>query len=712
MRRLASLVALTLVVHGCVSGGRKAEPSTGAAFVAPEHYAYSIAALGFPGAQRAFQVGPGSVVSTGECALEWRLPDEPGPIQTSPVWFERDGVPVAHWWMVSERESLAFEAAAVPEGLLGDSSLVLSVRVTATARLSEPVEMALEARLRGRPEGPGFVPWDADDDDGFDEAWDGTLAIRNDRVVAGIDAGADRGDVPPSVLHPAHTVGFGPGALAARCRARLLPGAHSSWTFWMPAYPLPSGPAQKLERSLRHDRVAAAARTGWRDWLGRAARLETPDARVNAAWRAALVTLIQCQERRGSEWAPIGSPLQYRDVWIRDGARAVRALAVAGLTNLAREDAWTLRHFQLENGALISQRGQLDGTGAALWAFEQAASLPPSAEWSKRYLPAAERGFRWIERQRLATRLLKLPWRGLLPYANPRDNELTRAQLVGNDAWALAGCRATAALARRAERAQLARTADSTFQEYRATIRTALHRAPGPDLPAAWQGGGRDWGNLALGYPTGVLPAEDPRLARLATRMRSAGAPGLVAYGSPDSIHTYLGMDLAQTSLLAGRPAEARAALATLLAHSSSTFGQAELFDLTSGGFADNLPPHATAAAGLVDLVRNMIVSDTRDTLELALGGSLPWWGGTRFERAPTRFGVLDLAFDHPAPNRLEASWTEVHALTRVRIPDGVRAVEALSAGARIVRGIWVECAPGITRLSVRVIPGPGRVRR
>lgn len=693
-------------------GRRSADPSTGRPLIAPEHYDYSIAALGFPGAQRAFQIGPGSVVSTGECALEWRLPEEHGPIQASPVWFERDGVPIAHWWMVSERESLAFEAAAITEAILGDSSLILSVRVVATARVAEPVEMALECRVRARPEGPGFVPWDADDDDGFDEAWDGTLAIRNDRVVAGVDAGADRGDVPPSVLHPAHTAGFGPGALVARCRARLVPGSHPSWTFWMPAYPLPSGTAQKLERSLRHDRIAAAARARWRDWLGKSAHLETPDARVNVAWRAALVTLIQCQERRGSAWVPVGNPFQDRDVAIRDGARTVRALAVAGLTNLAREDAWTLRSFQLDNGALISQRGQLDGTGQALWALEQAASLPPSAEWSKRVLPVAEGGLRWIEHQRLETRRLKLPWRGLLPYAAVPDHDLARAQLVGNDAWALAGCRATAALARRAGREGLARSADSTLQEYRATIRAALRRAPGPDLPASWQGGARDGGNLSLGYPTQVLPPEDPRLARLAARVRSAGAPGLVASGGADSmVHADLGMDLAQTSLMAGRPAEARTALATFLAHSSSTFGQATRFDL-GGDFADNLPPHAATAAAVVDLVRNMIVSDTRDTLELALGGSLPWWGGTRFEGAPTRFGVLDLAFDHPAPNRLEARWTAVRVMARARIPDGVRAVEALSPGARIVRGVWVECAPGVTNLSVRVVPVTGRARR
>ena len=107
-----------------------------------------------------------------------------------------------------------------------------------------------------------------------------------------------------------------------------------------------------------------------------------------------------------------------------------------------------------------------------------------------------------------------------------------------------------------------------------------------------------------------------------------------------------------------------------------------------------------------------MLVSDTRDTLELGLGGMLAWWGGTRFEGAPTRFGVLDLALDRPAPDRLEARWTAVRVMTRARIPDGVRAVEALSPGTRIVRGVWAECAPGATSLRVRVVPVVGRARR
>src|SRR5437016_3406768 len=81
-------------------------------------------------------------------------------------------------------ESLAFEAAAIPEPALGATGLVLSVRVTAAARLPEPVEVDFKARVRGRPSGPGFVAWDADDDDSFDESWDERVALRNGRAIA------------------------------------------------------------------------------------------------------------------------------------------------------------------------------------------------------------------------------------------------------------------------------------------------------------------------------------------------------------------------------------------------------------------------------------------------------------------------------------------------------------------------------------------------
>jgi hypothetical protein len=200
-----------------------------------------------------------------------------------------------------------------------------------------------------------------------------------------------------------------------------------------------------------------------------------------------------------------------------------------------------------------------------------------------------------------------------------------------------------------------------------------------------------------------LLQAGDPRLAALARRLRARAVPtGLVCYGPGDSLHTYLGADLAQSSLLAGRPAEARAYLAGLLEHSSSTLGQAEIVH-RAGGFGLNLPPHGTAAATIVDLLRNMLVSDVGDTLELALGAPIEWWQGTRLERAPTRFGALGLRLDQPAADRLRVRLDPSPAFIRIRVPDGVRAVAALSPGARVAGDAWVEAPAGTREIEFRI---------
>lgn len=668
----------------------------------PERYAHSIAAVGFPGARRAFQIGSGSVVGGGETALEMNVvsttSDE---ARSTPIYFERDGVPVAHWWSIAATDSTHFEAAAIPHPDLGDSNLVLAVRATGRKGGNQS---ALEVRVRGVADGPHYLPWDFPEDREYLEAWDGRMALRNGRVVAWLGSDREAADGAPAVDRPARTAGRGPGALSARPKPH---GASNRlvWEVFLPAYPLEPAVARKLAGRIDFDHVASEARTRWRAELARAAPLATPDSLVNTAYRAALVTLLLGHERSGEDWIPIGNPFQYRDVWLRDGAQVIRALSVAGLTERARADAWAMRRFQFPHGVFISQFGQMDGTGQALWAMHEAASRPPSKEWAQRYLPAASAGVGWIERQRSQLRKIHLPSSGLLPYADPRDNELVRAQLVGNDAWSIAGERAAASLAALAGDDSLARAATLVADDYRAAFVAALARGGFADVPPSWQGPGRDWGNLATAWPARVLAADDPRLASLARRVLGDGR--LAGYGA-DSLHTYLGADLAEWSLIAGSPRLARAWLADLLAHSSSTLGQAEIFSRRDGGFGKNLPPHGTAAARIVQLVRDMIVNDTRDTLEIAAGGDAAWWNGTRFDHAPTRFGVVGLTLERPDSTTLLARWDAVSVPARVRVPDGLVAVAPLPSGATLA-GSWLEFPPRATEARVRVAAAPAR---
>ncbi|MEO5616437.1 MAG: hypothetical protein ABIS67_01590, partial [Candidatus Eisenbacteria bacterium] len=214
----------------------------------------------------------------------------------------------------------------------------------------------------------------------------------------------------------------------------------------LPAYPTRERELHRFAARTHHA-CAARVRRAWRRELKRGATFALNDAEVEYALRAATVVLLSLRERRGERWVPIGGPFQYRDVWLRDGARAIAALAVAGHTRVARELADGFLLLQWPNGAFLSQRGQLDGSGQALWAFEQAWLRPPDAGRElARFAGAASAAARWYMLQRELGLRLEGNFPRMLPFAEPRDGELTRAQLAGNDAWGIAGLRSTARL--------------------------------------------------------------------------------------------------------------------------------------------------------------------------------------------------------------------------------------------------------------------------
>src|SRR5262249_3179560 len=154
----------------------------------------------------------------------------------------------------------------------GDTSLMLSVRATATWLARTPGECALEVRLRTRAGDPAAIPWDVEDTDTFVEQWRDRFAIRNGRLVAGVDL-----SLAPWPRGEQTTRGAGPGALIATGRARLARGERHEWHYWMPAYPS-TARGGTLERLAAHDAVVAEARRFWRGRLAQGAALATPDS--------------------------------------------------------------------------------------------------------------------------------------------------------------------------------------------------------------------------------------------------------------------------------------------------------------------------------------------------------------------------------------------------------------------------------------------------
>ncbi len=679
-----ALVLLTLALTGCV--GRRDQPS-GPAFdpdSIPDAYRGSTAALMWPGATRAFQIRPDGDLYNGEWAVRFDLHGD-GARAAPPrvIAYEERWRPVAHWRRWSGRARWDFEALALPAPGSRDSGLVVSLLIRATNTAPTPIEASIAVSLTPPDSTPPFVAADAPEAPGGGFRWGPTSGGETVHAFA------------------AQSASDGTGRLAWT----LPPGGSRVARFILPAYPTPSR-ALAAWAKVPHQRRAAEVRRYWEDALARGTDFTLGDREVEQALAAARVVLLACRERRGPHWVPIGAPLHYRDVWLRDGARVVAALAVCGHTREARELAGGLSLLEWPMGAFMSQRGQLDGTGQALWAFEQALLRPAPDDSVGRFAAAALRAVHWCEAQRAFGAQSGWPFGMMLPFGDPRDNELVRAQLVGNDAWALAGYRAAARLLRAAGHDAEADSVEAARARYLADFDLALRRTGAADVPPSWQRVGRDWGNLTAAWPGGALAASDPRCAALARRVwTAAGGAGLLTYGGPDSLHYYLGADLGTWAMLAGQRAEADSVLDAMLRWRTASGGAGEIMG-REGGYGRNLPPHATSAAALVMLVRNALVFDDADTLMLTLGARERWWRDGRVRGAPTRWGMMDLAFRR-AGDDAEWDWTPVPVWTALTLPPGTQVAGAPAAPLRPgARADVVLAPPGTRRARVALRSG------
>jgi hypothetical protein len=649
--RSGALLALGLVL-ACAPSARSPVPDFDPDAV-PDAYVGAGAALAHPGAARAWWVTPEGSLWNGD----WYVAIEPssgGDVAGPPrrIAAEDRWLPVLHWKRTSGAIEWRFELADGPSPSR-DTGRVASLRVRAHNGGAAPAPARLRMTLRNPPSTPPFVVFDAVDPP---PAW----------------RWGHRGD--DAIVH-----GWSDGAPATagvlERDATLAPGAATEWRVALPTHPERASDLAAWCR-VAHARRAADARRDWTERIERGASFELGDPETENALRGALVVLHACRERRGSGEVPIGSPLHYRDVWLRDGARVIEALAVTGNIDVARALATGLLGLQLGHGPFLSQRGQLDGTGQALWALGQAflRPAPPARTDSTlaRVAAAAEKAWRWAEWQRGYGREYGWPLATMLPWAEPRDNELVAAQLVGNDAWMIAGYRAAEALLRAAGREADAVKVAATRGAYEADFGTALDRSTSVDVPPSWQGVGRDWGNLAVAHPCRVLPASHPRYRALSARVWSRhGGAGLLGYGGPDTLQYYYGADLAVGALLDGRRAAADSVLEAMLRWRTASGGAGELFS-RGGAVGANLPPHGTSAAALVTLVRHALVEDGGDTLCLTLGAREIWWRGSRVRRAPTRWGALDLAFSR-SPDEARWEWSPVPVPTKLTLPPGTR---------------------------------------
>jgi hypothetical protein len=449
--------------------------------------------------------------------------------------------------------------------------------------------------------------------------------------------------------------------------ARL--GAHGrvSLTWQIPLSPPPAGAG--ADRALDGAPLGAARaelRSMWEAQEAGMMGISVPEAKVSATYRAAIAEILDSRYLTPAGWVQSPNRLQYQAFWIRDAAIETQALDLAGLHGAAAQNLSFIDAFQQPDGLFISQAGQYDEWGEALWALAQHAELSQEPDYAAAQLGRIGAAVGWLSSVTAGDPL------GLLPASNPDDNELAYGHITGDDLWAAAGLRSAIAAATLAEQAGGALStpagqsagAPATPAEANAAaaawaavdrrFEASLDRAiaaavarEGHIPPVLDAKGGQDWGNYWAAFPVQVLGARSAAVAATLRWARAHMAEGLPTYLGGSELHDYLGFRIFQTELAAGNAAGAVAGLYAELVHTTSTDGGWETGIAPFGGRASatNLAPHGTFAAEYVALLRNMLVMDTpAGGVELLAGASPAWLAPGQHiavTAAPTDHGAI-----------------------------------------------------------------------
>jgi len=431
-------------------------------------------------------------------------------------------------------------------------------------------------------------------------------------------------------------------------------------------------------------------KTAWKESLIGAAGLQIPDKHFQFLYETAIYTMILHSPK---EVYP--GPYIYRRFWFRDAAFILHALLVVGLKGRVRRSLDCFRLRQTAQGYFLSQEGEWDSNGEALWIMQQycemTGNIPPE-EWKN----SINKAGRWISKKRLSGNL-QSPHAGLLPSGFSAEHLGPNDFYYWDNFWAVAGLKAAAFLCAGYNDKDQANLFESQSQDLLESINQSLRkvefrlkRLAMPASPYRRLDSGAV-GSLVAGYPLRVFKQNDPRTLDTANfLMKNCLVHGGFFHDMTHSgINPYLTLHLAQVFLRAG---DSRYfGLMTAVAKLATTTGQwPESIHPRTGGGCMGDGQHVWAAAEWVLMIRNCFVREENDRLILCSGIPQIWLEKKQmisFGPAPTSFGDIQISIKPQGQNILvqwQGAWftkeppidIQLPGFINVRVPPATNSFE------------------------------------
>jgi hypothetical protein len=440
----------------------------------------------------------------------------------------------------------------------------------------------------------------------------------------------------------------------------LAPGESRSVDLRMPLIPAERGSAAfaalaAASFDVSHTQVVRF----WKMVLAQGMQIELPEAKPVETFNASLVYDLLGRNIVDGQFVQTANQFQYHRFYLRDSADYVRMYDATGYKDIGSQVVAFFATRQLPNGNFLSQPGEYDGWGEALWTYGEHYRRTHDLAFARSVYPSVVRAVDWLVQARAKDPL------HVMPASDVRDNEYVSGHITGYNFLALDGLQSAIQLAQVLGHSDDAERFQREYQDYRATFLALLAKATVRDggvLPPSLDAGkwrGTDWGNLLSVVPEPVLNPWDPRVTATLKYTQARYQEGIMTYSEPDDgtfLHHYLTIKNTLTELVRGEQEQAIHEFYAELLHTGSTHTGFEyaIRPWGSRDFEGNLAPHNWFAADYRNLLRNMMVREEEGDLHLLSAVSPEWVGEgrtIRVTKAPTYFGTVGFTLTETNPD-------------------------------------------------------------
>lgn len=513
------------------------------------------------------------------------------------------------------------------------------------------------------------------------------------------------------------------GRGSAKCRVGLAnaaagydietePGAEKTFWFVMPvkADGLMDAWAESVIRT-DPDEIYVHTYREWTERLADTVKIELPDEELQRAFDINKAYLLLLWD--GNAICP--GPFTYHHFWFRDAAFQVSALDKMGFTKEAAQALDSYPGRQRKDGFFISQNGEWDANGQAMWALFEHYKYTRDKGFLEKVYPSMVKGCEWIKKKRMSTTGDRnSDVYGLLPAGFSAEHLGPNDYYYWDDFWCLAGVRAaelaSAALGKPDEQKEFHQEYDRYLGHIEASLARVGKKLGRPLIPASPN---RRMNSGAIGsictiYPLDIYPIDDERMANTLEEIRriSFFGDGFFQNIHHSGVNVYLTLQYAQCLIRRG-DYYAWNMLRYVLGLASPTFTWPEAVHPRTGGGVMGDGHHGWAVADFLHFVRNLLLLEEGGNLVVFPLIPKDWLEEGKkvsIREAPTYFGKFSVTmnagkrgakieFDnrfHHTPEKLIVCFPEDISTAKI---DG--AEEIMHFGNRI------ELSPGIRTLEV-----------